>query len=65
MTVPQQKWIAGWPVGSWFGFFGALCAVAVAVWQWHSSSRVDWVSLGVAAMCVTLAWANLRIAERV
>jgi membrane protein YdbS with pleckstrin-like domain len=64
MTVPQQKWIAGWPVASWFGFFGALCAVGVALWLWHSSSRVDRAALGVAAVCVTLAFANLRIAER-
>ena len=64
MTDRPQQWIAGWPVGSWFGFFGALCAVTVALWQWHASGRLGWGALGVAAVCVTLAFANLRIAER-
>ena len=64
MAVPRQKWIAGWPVGSWGGFLGALCAVVLAARLWQSSSRVDWTSLGVAAICVTLAFANLRIAKR-
>lgn len=64
-AVPQQQWMAGWPVGSWFGVFGALRAVAVALWLWHASRRVEWEALGGAAVCVTLACANLRIATRV
>ena len=30
MTVPQQKWIAGWPVQSWVGFVGGLAATSLS-----------------------------------
>ncbi len=64
MTAPQQKWIAGWPVQSWFGFVGALAATSVALWLHYSAGRVDGAAIAVALMCVTGALAARRSVGR-
>jgi len=64
MTVPQQKWIAGWPVASWFGFVGALAATSVALWLYYSAGRMGWGDLGAALVCVAGALAARRSAGR-
>ena len=62
MTVPQQKWIAGWPVGSWFGFVGALAATSVALWLYYSAGRMGWGNIAAALVCVAGALAARRSA---
>ena len=64
MTVPQQKWIAGWPVASWIGFVGALAATSVALWLYYSAGRVDGAAIAAAFICVSGALAARRAADR-
>ena len=64
MTVPQQKWIAGWPGGSWLGFVVALAATTLALWLYYSEGRVDGAAIAAALVCVVGALAARRSAGR-
>jgi len=64
MTVPQQKWIAGWPVQSWVSFVGALAATSLALWLYYSEGRVDGAVIAAAFVCVAGALAARRAAAR-
>lgn len=63
--MAQTKWVAGWPVASWFGFAGAIAAWLAALLDHAESGTIPWRTVGVGFACLVLALLARKKAEEI